>query len=76
VADSDREPGHSLLATRCFCAIRKFLINLIALSAQGADLRPKSNAMRIVDLAVRSYLAVVAAGYVVLCSALLSLVLH
>jgi hypothetical protein len=37
---------------------------------------PKSSAMRIADLAVRSYLAVLAAGYVVLCSALLSLVLR
>jgi hypothetical protein len=32
--------------------------------------------MRIVEFAVRSYLAVLAAGYVVLCSALFSLVLH
>ena len=32
--------------------------------------------MRIAELAVRSYLAVLAAGYVVLCSALLSLVLR
>lgn len=32
--------------------------------------------MRIADLAVRSYLAMLAAGYVVLCAALLSLVLR
>jgi hypothetical protein len=32
--------------------------------------------MRIAELAVRSYLAVLAAGYVVICSALVSLVLR
>jgi hypothetical protein len=35
-----------------------------------------SNAMRTVDFAVRSYLVILAAGYVVLCTALLSLVVH
>jgi hypothetical protein len=37
---------------------------------------PKSSAMRVAEFAVRSYLAVLAAGYVVLCSALLSLVIR
>jgi hypothetical protein len=32
--------------------------------------------MRTADLAVRSYLAILAAGYVVLCTALISLVLR
>ena len=32
--------------------------------------------MRTVEFAVRSYLAILAAGYVVLCTALASLVLH
>jgi hypothetical protein len=38
--------------------------------------RQKRSAMHIAELAVRSYLAVLAAGYVVLCSALVSLVLR
>ena len=34
-----------------------------------------SNAMRTADFAVRSYLAIITAGYVVLCTVLISLVL-
>jgi hypothetical protein len=41
----------------------------------GQGLTSRS-AMRTADFAVRSYLALLAAGYVVLCTALISLVLH
>lgn len=46
------------------------------LSKNNAKKSAKSSAMRIVDFAVRSYLAILAVGYVGLCSALLSLVIH
>jgi hypothetical protein len=54
--------------------IRKVLINLRASSVgQGPTSRI---AMRTVDFAVRSYLVILTAGYVVLCTVLVSLVVH
>jgi hypothetical protein len=53
--------------------ILKVLINLFVLSGQGVCLELH---MRTAEFAVKSYLALVAVGYVVLCSALLNLALH
>jgi hypothetical protein len=51
--------------------IPKILINLRAWSALGG--RRGVQKVRVAEFAVRSYLALLAAGYVVLCSALLTL---
>ena len=53
--------------------ILKVLINLFVLSGKGVS---QELPMRAADYAVKSYLVLVAIGYVMLCSVLLNLALH